>query len=188
MAILKGYNCAIVLPLCCVTGAMLRVLPGHLSLPEMTTAETIAAPIGLFAALLVAICILTSTPEPVREIALSGAREWKGLRTRRLMLVAIGCSLPSVIVLPSQAGVAISAVSAMTGEGLLLAAVNARVAWLVPLAHLSAAAVFGTDGVGRISWWAWLIRPSPSLSDYALGLFLFAFGTRFWSRSSNVSQ
>lgn len=188
LSVLKGYRIGMSLSAATLIGVLLRLTPRHFTVPETNTLQTVVAPIDLLAGLAVAILSLLTAPEPAPQLSLTAPRDWQRLRIARLAGVCIWCCMCLIVAVPDQAAVAVSTTAALTGEGLLVAAINSRVGWLAPIAHVGAAMVFGTSVRGKVQWWAWILQPSPSLGDVCLGLVMFYLAVRLWSGRVNEAQ
>lgn len=188
LVIAKGYHGAQLVILLVVTAACLRWVPERFVLPRFMAGLPIAAPTLLLACYLVAVAALTTVPEPAPALAQTSPRDWARTRVRRIAVVTWVSWVAVAAGMPTEAAVASSVLPTLVGEGLLLGAFNARLAWLSPTAHLGAAMALGTSPVGDVSWWAWIIEPNQDLNDILLGLAIFSTGAAAWGRSRNAAQ
>lgn len=182
--IARGHGLTIAACIYAVTLFSVTMFRSAIPLPQALSAVEVHGRFSLFAAFAMASGTLVATREPVTEVAKTSPRNWRKLRALRLGLLTITASFSLALAAPSDGVYAAGVTMTLIGEGLFAARfIGEELAWLLPLAHLTAAAVVGTNAMGEPSAWAWIIEPDWATRIAVIGASTAIIGTLAWSRS-----
>ena len=147
----------------------------------MLSSVQVQAPTNAALALLVALAILGTAPEPCPALLPTLATRRRVLPAARVATLVLLMSMAFAVQGSARTGA--TALLALTGEGLLAASVvTTRYAWILPLLHSLASALFGTDGFGNLKVWAWLLSTQPTITGLGASGAIFTFGLAAISR------
>lgn len=178
----RGHGLIIAAGVYAIALSSVAMFRSAIPLPQALSAVEVHGRFSLFAAFAMASGTLVATREPLREVAETSPRNWRHLRAIRLGLQTITASFTLALAVPSDGLYAAGVTLTFIGEGLLGARfIGDELAWLLPLAHLAAAAVVGTNAMGEPSLWAWIIEPAWAPNIAAVGASLATLGIMAWS-------
>ena len=164
-ALAKGWRLNYVVPALFASLIALACSPAAFVAPQAMSAMVVRSPTSAGLALLWALIIVATLPEPVEEFTsvLTRRRRYLG-QLRVVVLVVVTIAVGGLI--SSLALVAVPLL-ALTGEALWISALlGPRYAWVLPMSHALGAATLGANPFGQLAPWAWFMAGRPS----ALGL------------------
>lgn len=183
LALFRGHRLGPAAALALLTAAIQGIGPRTIPVPALFSVVEVHTTIAVVCALGFALAITQPTFEPAPSIAATSARGWRLPRLVRLLATIVVAAVLVVLSAPPGASlVALGATLVLAAEGLLSARVlGSGLAWALPLAHLLAAMVFGSNGLGEVQPWAWFIDRETSPGEFVTAVGLTVAALLFWA-------
>lgn len=185
-ALIRGWNLVYTVPTIAVLLVVYFYGPRLFDPPQLLSAVPVQAPTTAALNVLLAMLTVASVPEPCPVVFILAP-----LRRRALPLVRVLGMTAIIIGVFAAAGAGLTAATsllALVGETAVAAAlIGVRYAWIVPLVHGTAAALFGTNAFGELSSWAWLLTTRPSVGDLICSAAVYLVGLGAVARRPAVS-
>lgn len=184
--LVRGWNLVYSVPTIAVLLMASFYAPRLFEPPQLLSSVPVQAPTSAALSVLLAILTVASVPEPCPTVF-----DLAPLRRRAMPLVRV--SLMTAIIIGVFAAVgsgstAATSLLALVGEAAVAAAlIGVRYAWILPLIHGTAAAVFGTNAFGELSAWAWLLTTQPNAGDLICSAGVYLAGLVAIARRPAVS-
>ncbi|MGO0578076.1 hypothetical protein [Ornithinimicrobium panacihumi] len=158
--------------------------------PQVATlGVTVPGPTALLCGLMIAFATVATLKEPTSVLPMVTQRALPLWRAARVLLL-VGTAMTFFITASPDHGLAaVSCVCALTAESLLLARLLwAEIAWSLPLLHAGLTMTFGTNEIGDIRAWAWILTPTPNPAETLVSAGLLAIGVVAWAWGSNKGR
>lgn len=185
-ALIRGWNLLCTVPMIAVLLVVYSYAPRLFDPPQLLSAVPVQAPTTAALNVLLAMLTVASVPEPCPAVFTLAP-----LRRRALPLVRVSAMTAVIIGVFAAAGaglIAATSLLALVGETSIAAAlIGVRYAWIVPLVHGTAAALFGTNVFGELSSWAWLLTTRPTNGDLICSVVVYLVGLVAIARRPAVS-
>lgn len=182
--LLRGSHLQVSVPAMGVVASLSWAAPASVAQPQLLSVVPVSSPPALIASLALALCVLPTCADPVGQLWLTSPRSafrWRAARVAGVTLVAT-CLLVGVS--NELWRMEVTALTALVGEGLIVARWGGwQLAWLLPMAHASAALTFGANTRGELAPWAWIIATATTDAGLVASLVLFAAALSMWAPS-----
>ncbi len=185
-ALIRGWNLVYTVPTIAVLLVSYFYAPRLFDPPQLLSAVPVQAPTTAALDVLLAMVTVASVPEPCPAVF-----ALVPLRRRALPLVRLSVMTTVIIGVFASADAGLTAATsllALAGETCIAAAlIGVRYAWILPLVHGTAAALFGTNVFGELSSWAWLLTTRPHIGDLICSATVYLVGLVAVARRPAVS-
>lgn len=182
VTIARGWRLPGSLAWLAVLFTVMQLGPNAVVLPEARPVVAIVASTSTLAGMVLALISLQLLHEPAPQLLVTAPLSRRLANPLRVLVFVAFGALGLIVLSSSPPTSVLNTVTALTGEGLLGAALlGFRLSWLIPTMHALASLTLGAVNRRTLAPWAWVAETTPSATTIAASCGLLALGVLMWT-------